>query len=158
MSVQAYGKTWEMSRKQKVEEMELEMALDLGAWNEASDSEEDDIPGPGMAFKEPLGDRPTGVVYADGDVIISYLTAESIESAYISAVMNIYNEQKAKELNHYPHPRGELVKSICRALKESRMQEKRDNFVDRGIRSLGDGYKLDELVYMNRIMLEKTDR
>ena len=43
----------------------------------------------------------------DNDSIVAYLTAESIESAYISPVMDLYKEQCAKELNRYPNPRGQ---------------------------------------------------
>ncbi len=139
----------------KREEEEVQLDLDLPLEDGSGSESEDEDAGTGI---KPSRHRSGLIVYENSDVIVTYLTAQTVESAWVSAVVDIWNEQTAKRQNSYPHPRGQLVRAILKAIEHNRIQQDRASFVDRGVRGLGDGYNLEQLEEMNRIMLEKNDR
>ena len=73
------------------------------------------------------------------------LTPETIESSYVSAVINLWKEQCLEETNPYPSPRGEYLKTFMVNLQISRAQLWRSNYEDRAINNLKDGYTMDEM-------------
>lgn len=68
----------------------------------------------------------------------------STVKAYVSALVDLYNQQKQANINNYPHPRtgpsGHQIKRLLHTLQLENNELKRNNYVDRGIGTLQDGY------------------
>jgi hypothetical protein len=60
---------------------------------------------------------------------------------YIAAVVDLHNEQSlADPHSNRPHPHGKLVDALLQSLKYEEQKHKRDNYVDRGVGTVADGY------------------
>jgi hypothetical protein len=85
------------------------------------------------------------------------LTPQSIESSYVSALVDIWAQQVVDETNLHPTPRGRLLKALLQANKIDRARHSRDNFEDRAICSLNDGYTAAEYRQLARNTIAKTE-
>ena len=89
---------------------------------------------------------------------VRFLSADSIATSYIAAVVDIWDAQRRTGVNKCDHPRGKLVKGIIHDLKAARDQERREAFEDRALKSLNDGYSRSELHKACVWMLGQKDR
>ncbi|KAG1049061.1 hypothetical protein G6F43_008591 [Rhizopus delemar] len=65
--------------------------------------------------------------------------------AYVKAISDMYNKQKALEWNTNGVARGPLVKSFLDTLEKEKVKRRRLNYEDRGKNTLNDGYSKEEL-------------
>lgn len=60
---------------------------------------------------------------------------------YIPAVVDLHNDQAlADSHSHRPHPHGQLVDALLQTLKYQEQKHKRENYVNRGVGTVADGY------------------
>jgi hypothetical protein len=64
--------------------------------------------------------------------------------AYISAVTDLYREQKALGMNSHPTPREDNVREYIKSLQRRDAQREKEQFADKGRDTLLDGYSEDE--------------
>jgi hypothetical protein len=76
------------------------------------------------------------------------LAPSTIETAYVSALCSLWEDQCLEGKNAYPHPRGPLVGAFLEDLKIERYSQQRAAFEDRAIAGLQDGYNLEQLQKM----------
>ena len=68
----------------------------------------------------------------------------SVVKIEIASIVNLYEEQRAMNMNSNLHPRTKFVKDLVKSLEMEKADRKRKDFVDRGIGTLQDGYKTVE--------------
>jgi len=61
------------------------------------------------------------------------LTPGTIEAGYVSALVDLWTEQKVANMNPFPTPRGTLVKALLHANRVNRARLAHENFEDRAI-------------------------
>ena len=77
---------------------------------------------------------------------------------YVSAIVDLYAQQKLAGVNSHPHPRGEQVKRLLHTLSRERNAHRKRTYVDRGIGTLQDGYKnTDELVSIGNQLMKQSE-
>jgi hypothetical protein len=81
------------------------------------------------------------------------LGPDSIESGYVSALVSLWSDQKLEGSNHYPHPRGQLLRAFLEDLKIARSSLRRAECEDRAISGLKDGYNLVQARAMSIALL-----
>jgi hypothetical protein len=64
--------------------------------------------------------------------------------AYISAVTDLYREQKAMGMNSHPTPREDSVREYLKSLQRRDAQQAKEQFADKGRDTLLDGYTEEE--------------
>jgi hypothetical protein len=64
--------------------------------------------------------------------------------AYITAVTDLYREQKAMGMNSHPTPREDNVREYLKSLQRRDAQREKEQFADKGRDTLLDGYTEDE--------------
>ena len=64
--------------------------------------------------------------------------------AYITAVTDLYREQKAMGMNSHPTPREDNVREYLKSLQRRDTQREKEQFADKGRDTLLDGYTEDE--------------
>ena len=64
--------------------------------------------------------------------------------AYVSAVTDLYREQKAMGMNSHPTPREDSVREYLKSLQRRDAQREREQFADKGRDTLLDGYSEEE--------------
>jgi hypothetical protein len=94
----------------------------------------------------------------DDGKAVRFLSAESIKTSYIAAVVDIWDAQRRLGSNRYDHPRGKLVKGILKDLMVARVEERREAFEDRALKSLNDGYSCAELHKACVWMLQQNNK
>src|SRR5437773_11767469 len=72
------------------------------------------------------------------------LTPGTIEAGYVSALVDLWTEQRVANMNPFPTPRGTLIKALLHANKVDSARLARENFEDRAIGQLNDGYTVTE--------------
>jgi hypothetical protein len=85
------------------------------------------------------------------------LTPQSIESSYVSALVDLWAQQVVDETNRHPTARGRLLKALLQANKIDRARHSHDNFEDRAICSLNDGYTALEYRQLAKNTIAKTE-
>lgn len=73
--------------------------------------------------------------------------------AYVKAVSDLYNTQKALKINSNEAARGPLVRTFLDNLEKTKVRQKRANFEDRGKNTLNDGYTKDELMKISQYFI-----
>jgi hypothetical protein len=71
------------------------------------------------------------------------LTWRSVRT-YVTAVTDLYREQKALEMNSHPSPREDTAREYLRSLQRRDAQRDREQYADKGTDTLLDGYSEDE--------------
>jgi hypothetical protein len=64
--------------------------------------------------------------------------------AYVTAVTNLYREQKAIGMNSHTTPREDNVREYLKTLQRRDTQREKEQFADKGRDTLLDGYTEDE--------------
>jgi len=64
--------------------------------------------------------------------------------AYITAVTNLYQEQKAMGMNSHPTPREDNVREYLKSLQQRDAQWEKEQFANKGRDTLLDSYTEDE--------------
>jgi Centromere DNA-binding protein complex CBF3 subunit, domain 2/Transcriptional activator of glycolytic enzymes len=72
------------------------------------------------------------------------LTPETVESSYVSPLIDLWTEQGSLRSNPYPHPRGALLSGLMKSLKKQKVQQARESFEDEAMGTLDDGYNAEE--------------
>ncbi|KAF1334759.1 Short-chain dehydrogenase, partial [Globisporangium splendens] len=72
------------------------------------------------------------------------LSLQGVE-AYAKAVIDMYKLQRTLEVNDKPHLRGKALRGLFDTLKRGETKSKRDEFVDRGLGTVLDGYNLEDM-------------
>lgn len=62
----------------------------------------------------------------------------------VAAVVKLYELQRSKRMNSNLHPRTSAVKDVLDTLQREKAEQKRRDFIDRGIGTLQDGYKTEK--------------
>jgi hypothetical protein len=62
----------------------------------------------------------------------------------VSAVVDLWTKQRNLRINDHKSPRGPLVKKYLEHIKKREFQKSRDEFKDRGVGTLADGYSTHE--------------
>ena len=75
------------------------------------------------------------------------LSMSSIDQ-YVKAVVDLYAVQKSTSVGliNFENPRGSLLKTYLRALRQQEADRMRNSYEDRGAGTLQDGYTPDELI------------
>ena len=68
--------------------------------------------------------------------------------AYISAIADLYREQKAMGMNSHPTPREDNVREYLKSLQRRDAQREKEQFADKGRDTLLDGYTKDEFKWV----------
>jgi hypothetical protein len=63
---------------------------------------------------------------------------------YVNAIVDLYNQQVSLRRNSNPHPRSNAVKLLLSNIKSETTKIKKQNYQDRGIGTLLDGYQSTE--------------
>jgi hypothetical protein len=66
------------------------------------------------------------------------LTPETIETGYVSPLIDLWTEQSSLGSNPYPHPRRALLRGQLKSLKQDNVKQGREGFADRAVGKLGD--------------------
>jgi hypothetical protein len=69
---------------------------------------------------------------------------------YVTAITDLYREQKAKGMNTHPSPREDNVRDYLKSLQRRDAQFDRVLFTDKGRDTLLDGYTEDEFTSVCR--------
>jgi hypothetical protein len=64
--------------------------------------------------------------------------------AYVTAVTDLYQEQKAMGMNSHPTPQEDNVREYLRSLQQRDAKREREQFADKGRDTLLDGYTEEE--------------
>jgi hypothetical protein len=75
----------------------------------------------------------------DGSSVHCTVGAAVIKS-YTASIVDLWSQQVMLRTNSNPHPRDNSVKSLIRTLDVQNSQHKRQNYQDRGVGSMIDGY------------------
>ena len=73
------------------------------------------------------------------------ISPQTIEANYTSALMSLYEDQKAAGLNCHEYARGPLRKAFTTKTFIGRADVNRAGFKDRHLKTLNDGYEKEEL-------------
>lgn len=92
-------------------------------------------------------------VDAPSQNIARSLAPDTVESAYVSSLICLYDDQKLAGLHNHPHPRGKAVKALMEWLRINWAAEKRRTFEDRAINGLNDGYTSSQLRTLSKMLL-----
>jgi hypothetical protein len=77
---------------------------------------------------------------------------------YISSIVDLYQYQKAINMNNNEHPRNNLVKRLINMYAGQENERKKSAYVDRGIGTLLDGYtSFEELIKFADYFFQKND-
>ena len=90
-------------------------------------------------LQRPIKPTRGGQFGEDGRRIVRTLSYRSIES-YVSALASLWSRQAALKTNHYPPPRGTLVKAVLKNRQYTEAARRRTEYVDRGALTIQDGY------------------
>jgi hypothetical protein len=85
----------------------------------------------------------------------SLLVKTTLE-CYVSAIVELYEEQVAQGTNSYPHPRGPGIKALLQSRDLERSKNDRESFKDRGNGAAGAGYTEKEFLQMQEFLLQTT--
>jgi hypothetical protein len=81
------------------------------------------------------------IAYVSHDDCVGLSTVKNA----VSAVVDLWQKQHSMKMNNNHSPRGPLVKKYLDFIKKSEYQKSRNEFKDRGVGTLADGYTtLDE--------------
>jgi hypothetical protein len=91
------------------------------------------------------------------------LNAHTIDTAYVSAIMELYRVQVSLGLNTHPNPRGAALKGMLDSLKKAEHARKYKEFEDRGKDGVNSTYSDLELIRIQEELLSvacsrKADR
>ena len=64
--------------------------------------------------------------------------------SYVSAITDLYREQKALGMNSHPTPREDSVREYLKSLQRRDAKREKEQFADKGRDTLLDGYTEDE--------------
>ena len=64
---------------------------------------------------------------------------EGIEG-HVKPIVALYREQRAMKINSHDHPRGEALKQFLLSRIKQRVRADRENYADRGLNTILDGY------------------
>jgi hypothetical protein len=67
---------------------------------------------------------------------------------YVSAITNLYREQKAMGMNSHSSPRVDSVREYLKSLQQRDAQREKEQFADKGRDTLLDGYTEDEFEWV----------
>jgi hypothetical protein len=59
---------------------------------------------------------------------------------YVNAISDMNSDQHSRGVNSHPHPRNSLIKALLTSLKREKHTKNKKEYVDRGVKSLLDGY------------------
>ena len=76
---------------------------------------------------------------------IRHTVGASVINNYTSAIISLYHHQHALGSNPHPPPRTKALNALIADREKSESQRKKDEFVDRGIGTMLDGYNQEEL-------------
>ncbi|KAG2219641.1 hypothetical protein INT45_012342 [Circinella minor] len=76
---------------------------------------------------------------------------------YIKAVIDLYHDQVAAGVNSHPHPRGQKVNTWRKGKAKHNRDTLRENFTDRGVRTLQDGYDYNKMVAVSLYFFTNRD-
>ncbi|KAG2216370.1 hypothetical protein INT45_007373 [Circinella minor] len=76
---------------------------------------------------------------------------------YIKAVIDLYHDQVAAGVNSHPHPRGQKVNTWRKVKAKHNRDTLRENFTDRGVGTLQDGYDYSEMVAVSLYFFTNRD-
>ena len=65
---------------------------------------------------------------------------------YVSAIVELYEEQVVQGTNNHPHPRGPGIKALLQSRDLERLKNDRESFKDRGNRAARAGYTEKEFL------------
>lgn len=85
----------------------------------------------------------------EGESVKQTLSEASIK-AYIAALVDLWGVQVSMRTNTHASPRGALVKGLIRTRRQQESKRKREQYEDRGLNSLQDGYTSAEFVRLIR--------
>ncbi|KAF1316118.1 Short-chain dehydrogenase, partial [Globisporangium splendens] len=83
------------------------------------------------------------------------LGLEAID-AYIKAVTALYKLQQSLSNNNHPHPRGLALHQLIKTLKYNETRRKLEEFVDRGLGTVLDGYNLEDMKALGNYWLKEN--
>ena len=84
-----------------------------------------------------------------GEGIKQTLSARAVDD-YVSAAIALYNIQKSRGTNSYPHPRGTKLKAVLKARRQKEFVRRKAEFQDRGRGTLQDGYNQRDMIKVIR--------
>jgi Centromere DNA-binding protein complex CBF3 subunit, domain 2 len=85
----------------------------------------------------------------DGTMVKQTLGRSAIKS-YINAIVSLWEYQSSAGQNLHPHPRGTKLKALLKHKERQETVRRREQFVDRGIGTLLDGYNEKDIVNIVR--------
>ena len=77
--------------------------------------------------------------------------------AYVKAVSDLYNVQKALNINSNEAARGPLVRTFLDNLEKSKVKQRRAAFEDRGKNTLNVGYTKEELLKISQYFINQKN-
>ncbi|POM76492.1 Hypothetical protein PHPALM_6263 [Phytophthora palmivora] len=80
------------------------------------------------------------------------LSIASVE-AYAKAVIDLYKLQQTLKTNSHPHTRGIACHDLFDTLKRKETERKRAQYVDRGLGTILDGYKVEDMKQLSDVWL-----
>ncbi|CAD6884144.1 unnamed protein product, partial [Tilletia caries] len=85
------------------------------------------------------------------------LAAKTIDG-YVTAAVNLYQQQISLGVHTGKHPRGDALASYLDSLKRDTRKRKRENFEDRAAGTIQDGYSREIYERINRHLLENPSQ
>jgi Centromere DNA-binding protein complex CBF3 subunit, domain 2/Transcriptional activator of glycolytic enzymes len=86
---------------------------------------------------------------ADGTSIKQTLGRSAIKG-YVNAIISLWEYQSSAGQNLHPHPRGTKLKALLKNKERQETVRKREQFVDRGVGTMLDGYNEKDMVNIVR--------
>jgi Centromere DNA-binding protein complex CBF3 subunit, domain 2 len=85
----------------------------------------------------------------DGTVIKQTLGKSAVKT-YVNAIISLWEYQSSAGQNLHSHPRGMKLKALLKNKERQETVRKREQFVDRGVRTMLDGYNERDMVNIVR--------
>jgi hypothetical protein len=112
---------------------------------------------PPKALRERVGQEGNeGDLESDIKADKGSLFVKSTLECYVSAIVELYEEQVAQGTNNHPHPRGPGIKALLQSRDLERSKNDRESFKDRGNGVAGAGYTEKEFLQMQEFLLQTT--
>ena len=97
--------------------------------------------------KDRVVDRPD----SSGPVKVTQTLGRAGVKAYVNSLVDLWTSQRNAGLNDHPSPRGNHVKALLVDHECNEAQRKRKEYVDRGLGTLLDGYKPNEMIEVVKV-------
>ena len=94
---------------------------------------------------------------ADGTIGPQKIISKATVNAYVAAIVDLWRSQCKRRINSNPHPVDHDVKQLLKNVGYGENKTKKDNYVDRGIGTLLDGYtSVDQLRKITNYFWSRT--